>query len=135
VPSNPSTSICGCSSQGLRDGDVELGGQVRLDLAAAADPDYGLGVALVGDLVERQVSEEPGGLGGVGLHPLPGVVVVQVRCAVRLGSAEHRVVQAPEVDPPVLEAQFRHWLGEPAPVPVPGRGVEPERVVLRREDG
>ena len=99
-----------------------------------ADPDHRLGVALVGDLIERDIAEEPGGFGGVGLEPLPVIIVVDVLAAVRHRPAEHHVVQSAEADSPVAEAELGGGLGEPLAVTVPGRGVEPERVVLRRQD-
>jgi hypothetical protein len=116
--------------------DVQLGGQVgtRMQLAELADDR--VRVALVNDLVERDVPQPPRGLGRLLRQPFPVVLGVGVRSAVRLRPAEHQVVQAAQVDRPRaadLEAEAGGGISEPAPVAVPGGRVPTERVVLRRQ--
>jgi hypothetical protein len=110
------------------DADVDEGEHVA-GLPAA---DGGGGVALVDDLVERQVAEPAGGLGGVLGQPEPVVVGVAVGPAVWLGAAQHHVVDAAEVDQATAEAELLDGGCEPGAVAVIGRSVQPERITLLR---
>src|SRR5262245_1683553 len=94
--------------------------------------DVRLGVAVVGDLVERDVAEPAGRLAGDAAEPDPVLICVGVDRAVRLDDrlARHKdVVQAAPVDAPVADGLLL-VSGEPLPGAVPSRRVKPVWIVL-----
>ena len=123
---------------------VELGprGQVlgQVDLRDDAEdrrrdrllgqPDDRRGVALVADVLERDVPQPPRRLGRHVLQPLPPLGRVDVRLAVRQrGAAEQGVVDAAQVL--AGEVEPVELVAEPPAGLVEGRRVDPVGIVLR----
>jgi hypothetical protein len=90
----------------VRHVDVEADREVAAWLGRLEDAHHRGGVALVHDLVEREVAEPAGRLARGAGQPQPVRVGVAVGAAVRLGLAQHHVVEAPEMDLPIPQPQL-----------------------------
>ena len=124
---------------GVGNGDVEADRDERLGPNPCLTMDDRLGVAVVGDALERDIAEPSRRLARGPREPLPVIIRVAVDLAVRLHGgafAGHQdVMQPAPVNAPGRPQRLVHVPGKPFPVAVARRRVEPVRIDLRGQRG